>query len=75
MNEIDLFQKLLPIYSYLFIIFITFSFIIINDKNTDDNTKIQLINIFGFLLLFQFYQITTTQQSILNSKINEIKIS
>ena len=74
MNEIELFQNLLLIYLFIYI-FITFSFIIINDKNTDDNTKIQLINIFAFLLLLQFYQITNTQKLILNSKINEIKIS
>jgi E3 ubiquitin-protein ligase DOA10 len=74
----EIFQTLLPIYSGLFIIFITFSNFVFmdNSKSTGDmekdiKNKRNLINAFGFCLLALLFQIVNTNP--LKDNLMEIK--
>ena len=74
----EIFQTLLPLYSGLFVIFITFSNFVFmdNSKSTGDmekdiKNKRNLINAFGFCLLALLFQIVNTNP--LKDNLMEIK--
>ena len=74
----EIFQQLLPLYSGLFIIFLTFSnFVFMDDSNLtgdiekDKRNKKKMINAFGFCLLALSYQMINTNP--LKDNLMEIK--